>query len=71
MTQIVAFIFSLINQMPLRPTILPRITHKSTKWIFSAKVICSESEHMLDVAYGPILAEKSLKTLFLVKFPKV
>jgi hypothetical protein len=25
---------------------------------------------MLDVANGPILAEKSLKTRFLIKFPK-
>jgi hypothetical protein len=40
------------------------------KWIFSGRVFCADSEYMLDVAYGPILAEKSLKNPFFGKIPK-
>jgi hypothetical protein len=59
--------------MPLHPTFPPRfqrITHKSTKWTFSGRYLCADSEYMLNVAYEPILAEKSLKTPILVKFLK-
>jgi hypothetical protein len=59
--------------MPLNPTFplkFPRIFHEQKKWIFSGRVFCADSEYMLDVAYGPILAEKSLKNPFLAKFPK-
>jgi hypothetical protein len=34
------------------------------------RIFCADLEYMLDVANEPILAEKSLKNPFLVKFPK-
>jgi hypothetical protein len=52
--------------MPPNPTFppkFPRIFHNSKKWIFSGRVVCADSEYMLDVAYKPILADKSLKNL--------
>jgi hypothetical protein len=59
--------------MPLNPTFplkFPRIFHEHKNWIFSDRVFCADSEYMLDVAYGPILAEKSPKNPFFGKIPK-
>jgi hypothetical protein len=59
--------------MPLNPTFplkFPRIFHEQKKWIFSGRVFCADSEYMLDVAYGPILAKKSPKNPFFGKILK-
>jgi hypothetical protein len=55
--------------LPLDPK-FRRIIQKAKKWIFSGRVFCADSEYMLDVAYGPILAKKSLKNTFFGITPK-
>jgi hypothetical protein len=35
-----------------------QIIQNAKKNTFSCRVFCADSEYMLDVAYGPILAEK-------------
>jgi hypothetical protein len=43
---------------------------KNILWIFSGRVFCADSEYMLDVVYGPILAEKKSKKPVFGKIPK-
>jgi hypothetical protein len=56
--------------MPALPNFSHKIPKVKKKRTFSGKMLCVDSEYMLEVANGPILVEKSLINTFFGNIPK-